>query len=234
MKARPWVSNENSEHAHRALRAAESAARRAAAPLLAVRQQKHDLESAVAEVDQLVSSLDAARQEIGALEDEVRALRSNADRRRASDAMEQVIDRLVQEQPDHTAPELRDLAVSLADLEANRTVGLVVIVRDEGPDDAVADLMAEALSDPRRLVTVTDDAVQVDELVALAHLSSSSYDVTLACLRQVAPLLVSGGRIVLDAYESAPDCRRAVDEYFRDRPMDFRFEHHQRPHVVRR
>jgi hypothetical protein len=78
------------------------------------------------------------------------------------------------------------------------------------------------------------EAIELDELVALAHIDGDSYDSTMSALERVAPLLVSGGRIVLDDYETSPRCRGAADDYFRDRHMDFRFEQHHRLHVVRR
>jgi hypothetical protein len=78
------------------------------------------------------------------------------------------------------------------------------------------------------------DTITVNEPVALAHLDADWYESTMTCLERLAPLLVSGGRIVLDDYDSSTGCRDAVDAYFRDRHMDFRFEQHNRLHVVRR
>ncbi|MDP9219561.1 MAG: TylF/MycF family methyltransferase [Actinomycetota bacterium] len=78
------------------------------------------------------------------------------------------------------------------------------------------------------------DTVNVEEPVALAHLDGDWYDSTMTCLERLTPQLVPGGRIVLDDYEMWSGCRAAVDDYFRNRIMDFRFERHQRLHVVRR
>ncbi len=78
------------------------------------------------------------------------------------------------------------------------------------------------------------DTIELDEPVALAHLDGDWYDSTMTCLERIAPLLVSGGRIILDDYAMWSGCRAAVDHYFKDRGMDFRFEQHQRLHVVRR
>ncbi len=77
-----------------------------------------------------------------------------------------------------------------------------------------------------------EDTIRLDEPVALAHLDGDWYESTMTCLTRIAPLLVSGGRIVLDDYYTWSGCRRAVDEYFADRE-GFRFEHRTRLHVVR-
>ena len=79
-----------------------------------------------------------------------------------------------------------------------------------------------------------EDTIDLDEPVALAHLDGDWYASTMTCLERIAPLLVSGGRIVVDDYAQWSGCRQAVDDYFRDRHMDFRFEQHNRLHVVRR
>ncbi len=77
-----------------------------------------------------------------------------------------------------------------------------------------------------------EDTVQLDGPVALAHLDGDWYESTMTCLTRIAPLLVRGGRIVLDDYYTWSGCRRAVDEYFAGRD-GFRMEHRSRLHVVR-
>jgi O-methyltransferase len=77
-----------------------------------------------------------------------------------------------------------------------------------------------------------EDTIQLDEPVAFAHLDGDWYESTMTCLERIAPLLVSGGRIVLDDYYTWSGCRRAVDEYFGEHE-GFRFEHRTRLHVVR-
>lgn len=78
------------------------------------------------------------------------------------------------------------------------------------------------------------DTLHVDEPVALAHLDGDWYESTMTCLERIAPQLVPGGRIVLDDYEMWSGCRAAVDDYFKNRIADFRFEQRFRLHVVRR
>lgn len=77
-----------------------------------------------------------------------------------------------------------------------------------------------------------EDTIDLDEPVALAHLDGDWYESTMTCLTRIAPVLVPGGRIVLDDYYKWSGCRAAVDEYFADRD-GFRFERHARLHVVR-
>jgi hypothetical protein len=77
-----------------------------------------------------------------------------------------------------------------------------------------------------------EDTIDLDEPVAIAHLDGDWYESTMTCLERIAPLVVSGGRIVLDDYYAWSGCRRAVDEYFSGRE-GFRLEHGARLHVVR-
>jgi predicted O-methyltransferase YrrM len=77
-----------------------------------------------------------------------------------------------------------------------------------------------------------EDTIDLDEPVAFAHLDGDWYESTMTCLERLAPLLVPGGRIVLDDYYMWSGCRRAVDEYFDGRD-GFRLEQRARLHVVR-
>lgn len=71
-----------------------------------------------------------------------------------------------------------------------------------------------------------------DQPVAFAHLDGDWYDSTIVCLERIAPLLVPGGRIVLDDYYHWSGCRKAVDEYFTGRD-GYRLERRTKIHVVR-
>ena len=77
-----------------------------------------------------------------------------------------------------------------------------------------------------------EDTLDLDEPVAFAHLDGDWYESTMTCLTRIAPLLVPGGRIVLDDYYHWSGCRTAVDEYFADRD-GFRLESRAKLHVVR-
>jgi hypothetical protein len=77
-----------------------------------------------------------------------------------------------------------------------------------------------------------EDTIVLDEPVAFAHLDGDWYESTMTCLTRIAPLLVRGGRIVLDDYSKWSGCRAAVDEYFADRD-GFRLEQRAKLHVIR-
>ena len=77
-----------------------------------------------------------------------------------------------------------------------------------------------------------EDTIELDEPVAFAHLDGDWYESTMTCLNRIAPLLVPGGRIVLDDYYKWSGCRTAVDEYFSGRD-GFRLEQRAKLHVIR-
>lgn len=79
-----------------------------------------------------------------------------------------------------------------------------------------------------------EDALHVDEPVALAHLDCDWYDSVMVCLRRIAPHLVSGGVLIVDDYEHWSGCRKAVDEYFAGREDEYRFVMASRLHIIRR
>ena len=49
-----------------------------------------------------------------------------------------------------------------------------------------------------------EDTIQLDKPVSFAHLDGDWYESTMTCLTRIAPLLATGGRIVLDDYSSGP------------------------------
>ena len=77
-----------------------------------------------------------------------------------------------------------------------------------------------------------EDTIELDEPVAFAHLDGDWYESTMTCLTRIAPLVVPGGRIVLDDYGKWSGCRAAVDEYFAGRD-GFRLEQRAKLHVIR-
>lgn len=94
-------------------------------------------------------------------------------------------------------------------------------------------LGVEAVSHHVELVQgLFQDTIDLDEPVAFAHLDGDWYDSTMVCLERIAPLVVPGGRIVLDDYYYWSGCREAVHDYFASRD-GFRLEHRARLHVVR-
>ncbi len=76
------------------------------------------------------------------------------------------------------------------------------------------------------------DTIHLDEPVALAHLDGDWYESTMVCLERIAPLLVPGGRIVLDDYWAWSGCRAAVDDYTADKP-ELHVERRAKVQIVR-
>lgn len=76
------------------------------------------------------------------------------------------------------------------------------------------------------------DTIHLDEPVALAHLDGDWYESTMVCLERIAPLVVPGGRIVIDDYHHWTGCRHAVEDFMRNR-TDFRVEYRARVHLVK-
>ena len=74
--------------------------------------------------------------------------------------------------------------------------------------------------------------IDLAEPVALAHLDGDWYDSTMVCLERIAPLLVPGGRLVLDDYYHWSGSREATNDYFAGR-KGFRLEYRAKLHVVR-
>jgi hypothetical protein len=78
-----------------------------------------------------------------------------------------------------------------------------------------------------------EDTIDLDEPVALAHLDGDWYESTMTCLTRIAPLIVPGGRIVLDDYFHWSGCRTAVDEYFSGRDEFRLVERRSKLHAIR-
>ncbi len=64
------------------------------------------------------------------------------------------------------------------------------------------------------------------------HLDGDWYESTMTCLERIAPLLVPGGRIVLDDYWAWSGCRDAVDDYTAGKPH-LAVERRAKVHIVR-
>jgi predicted O-methyltransferase YrrM len=73
-----------------------------------------------------------------------------------------------------------------------------------------------------------------DEPVAFAHVDCDRYESVMTVLQRVAPRMTQGGVMVIDDYDTWSGCRKAVDEYFRDRRDAYRFVRRSRLHVIRR
>jgi hypothetical protein len=77
-----------------------------------------------------------------------------------------------------------------------------------------------------------EDTLRLDEPVALAHLDCDWYGSVKVCLQRLAPIIVPGGRFVVDDYDHWSGARRAVDEFV-GHNRQFRAERHGRVHLVR-
>jgi O-methyltransferase len=78
-----------------------------------------------------------------------------------------------------------------------------------------------------------EDTLDVDgPPVAFAHLDGDWYESTMTCLTRISPRLSAGGRMVIDDYYAWSGCRRAVHDYFKDRP-GFRLLRRAKLHVVK-
>ena len=127
---------------------------------------------------------------------------------------------------------------TIADGEARGVGGeLYYGYRDDLRDEVAASFARHGVPvDENRIELIQglfQDTVQLDEPVAVAHLDGDWYESTMTCLVRIAPLVVPGGRIILDDYYKWSGCRTAVDEYFSGRD-GFRLEHGPKLHAVRR
>jgi asparagine synthase (glutamine-hydrolysing) len=71
---------------------------------------------------------------------------------------------------------------------------------------------------------LVEDTLQVDRPVLLAHIDVDWYDPVTVCLERIVPKLSEHGAIVLDDYKDWSGCHKAVDDYFRARKHEFRFD----------
>jgi hypothetical protein len=78
------------------------------------------------------------------------------------------------------------------------------------------------------------DVLVIHEPVAMAHIDGDWYDSVMTCLERIEPHLVPGGVIVVDDYDHWSGCRKAVDEFFRDKADRYALVRRSRLHVVRR
>jgi len=78
------------------------------------------------------------------------------------------------------------------------------------------------------------DALRVNEPVALAHVDGDWYESVMTCLQRIEPRLTSGGVLVIDDYDAWSGCRKAVDEYFSDKRDRYEFIRKSRLHIVRK
>lgn len=79
-----------------------------------------------------------------------------------------------------------------------------------------------------------EDTLQIRSPIALAHIDCDWYESVMTCLTRIEPQLVPGGTLVIDDYYAWSGCRKAVDEFFKDRRSEFDFLEKRRLHIVKR
>lgn len=72
------------------------------------------------------------------------------------------------------------------------------------------------------------DTIKPEQKVAFAHIDGDWYESVKVCLERIEPYLVTDGVIVIDDYSSWSGCRKAVDEYFRNKQHLYSFSYHSR------
>ena len=78
------------------------------------------------------------------------------------------------------------------------------------------------------------DTLLVDTSVALAHVDGDWYESVMTSLTRIEPHLAPQGLLVIDDYYAWSGCRKAVDEYFRDKQNRYEFIRKARLHIVPR
>jgi asparagine synthase (glutamine-hydrolysing) len=78
------------------------------------------------------------------------------------------------------------------------------------------------------------ETLNVNDPVALAHVDGDWFESVMTCLQRIEPHLIEGGVIVIDDYDDWSGCRKAVDEYFRDKRDRYEFVRKARLHIVRK
>lgn len=66
------------------------------------------------------------------------------------------------------------------------------------------------------------ETLKVNNQVAFAHIDCDWYESVMTCLMQIIPHLSFGGKVIIDDYYDWSGCRKATDEYFRDKKTAFK------------
>ena len=79
-----------------------------------------------------------------------------------------------------------------------------------------------------------EDTMTVTEPVAVAHIDGDWYDSVMTCLQRIEPRLTKDGVLIIDDYDAWSGCRRAVDEYFKDKQDGYELSLTSCLHIVRK
>jgi len=77
------------------------------------------------------------------------------------------------------------------------------------------------------------DTLKIKQKVAFAHIDADWYESVMTCLKEIEPVLVSKGVLVIDDYYYYSGCRIAVDEYFKDKKNQYLFIKKNRLHIIK-
>jgi asparagine synthase (glutamine-hydrolysing) len=78
------------------------------------------------------------------------------------------------------------------------------------------------------------DTMTINEPIALAHIDGDWYESVMTCLQRIEPNLVKNGILIIDDYNAWSGCRKAVDDFFRDKMNQYDFVMKSRLHIVRK
>jgi hypothetical protein len=78
------------------------------------------------------------------------------------------------------------------------------------------------------------DTLKMNSPVALAHIDCDWYDSVMLCLKEITPRLSKKGILIIDDYNVWGGCRKAVNEYFKERKDEFTFLHKSRLHIIKK
>ena len=79
-----------------------------------------------------------------------------------------------------------------------------------------------------------EDTLNVKDKVCLAHIDADWYESVMTCLKQIEPNLVTKGVLIIDDYYQWSGCKKAVDEYFKNKRNNYKSIHKSRLHIIRK
>jgi asparagine synthase (glutamine-hydrolysing) len=78
-----------------------------------------------------------------------------------------------------------------------------------------------------------EDTLKINIPVSFAHIDCDWYDSVMCCLTRIEPYVSRGGTLVIDDYYYYSGCKEAVDEYFKDKKVDYKFYQKNHLHIVK-
>jgi len=75
------------------------------------------------------------------------------------------------------------------------------------------------------------NTLHIDGKIAFAHIDCDWYESVMVCLERIVPNMSEGAYIIIDDYNHWSGCRKAVDEYFKNKNEKFSFVQKSRLHI---